>query len=222
MPLKIILTGASGMVGEGVLIECLQNKNVSEVLMVNRKQAGVKDPKLKELILPDFLNAENFSRSLTGYDACFYCAGKSSVGMNEADYTLLTYDTTIYFARVLKNQNPDLVFNFVSGASTDSTEKGKLMWARVKGRTENALMQLFAGRAYNFRPGLMKPFPQQKNFYGYNRWSAKLLFPVLQLFFPFISLQQLGRAMINASMNGFEKKILEVKDIVRATGSSTL
>src|SRR5215210_6319086 len=133
--IKVIITGATGMVGEGVLLECLQNEQVSEVLIVSRRHYDLTHPKLKELIVPDFFRLEDFWEQLTGYDACFYCAGVSSIGMNEAKYTRITYDTTLHAARVLFRFNPKLVFNFVTGAHTDGTEKGKMMWARVKGKT---------------------------------------------------------------------------------------
>ena len=211
--IKIILTGATGMVGEGVLLECLANDTVAEVLVVNRSASGKSHPKLKELIVSDFLQIEKFKEELKGYDACFWCAGKSSVGMNEADYTVLTYDTTMVFAEVLKELNPELVFNFISGGHTDSSEQGKVMWARVKGKTENALLKLFGNNSYNYRPALMKPTKGQKNFRGYNKFAPTVLFPLLKLFYPYLTLQQIGRAMINATTLGFEKQVLEVEDI---------
>ena len=212
MKLKIILTGATGMVGEGVLLECLQNPLVGEVLTVSRKPSGQQHPKLKELIVPDFFTINDYEKSLAGYDACFYCAGISSLGLDEKTYTNITYDTTLHFAGVLKRLNPQMVLTFVSGSHTDSTEKGKLMWARVKGRTENALQQLFPGRQYNFRPGLMKPFKEQKNLKGYNKliW---ILYPIFRLFLPSCTLREVGLAMINAVVKGYGKPVLEVADI---------
>jgi len=139
--IRVILTGATGMVGEGVLLECQQHPAVEEVLVVTRKPYGGKHPKLKECIVPDFLDLDRFTSQLTGYDACFYCAGVSSRGMSEAEYTHITYDTTIYFAHKLAALNPQMIFNYVSGSLTDSSEKGSLMWARVKGKTENASAQ---------------------------------------------------------------------------------
>ena len=128
------------MVGEGVLLECLQNELISEVLIVNRRHYELEHLKLKELIVPDFFKIEDFSDRLAGYDACFFCAGISSVGVNEEGYTKVTFDTTLHFARVMAQVNPAMVFNFVTGRHTDSSEKGKLMWARVKGKTDNSLM----------------------------------------------------------------------------------
>src|SRR5262245_25512755 len=135
--IRVIITGATGMVGEGVLLECLQNEHVSEILIVNRRHYDLAHPKLKELIVPDFFKIEDFSEKLNGYDACFYCAVISSVGVKEEKYTKVTFDTTLHFANVLLPLNPGMVFNFVTGSHTDSSEKGKLMWARVKGKTEN-------------------------------------------------------------------------------------
>ena len=209
--IKVIITGATGMVGEGVLLECLHNERVSEILMVNRRQYDLQHPKLKELIIPDFFSVENFSESLRGYDACFYCAGISSVGVKEEKYTRVIFDTTLHFARILLQLNPGIVFNFVTGRQTDSTEKGKFMWARVKGRTENALMKLPFKGQYNFRPGFMMPFKEQRN--------VKALFkPIIFLYpklFPGSSLtmQEVGRAMIKTVTDGYRKQILEVGDI---------
>jgi len=214
--MKVIITGATGMVGEGVLLECLQNNKVSEVLSISRKPSGIKNPKLKELLVVDFLGIGNYSENLKGYDACFYCVGKTSAGMTEAEYTKLTYDTTIHFANMLKQVNPNIVFNFVSGRSTDNTEKGKVMWARVKGKTENELTQLFSKKAFHFRPALMKPTKGQQHLYSYNRIAHKILFPVLSILFPSSTIQDIGKAMINTATKGFSKNILEVKDINEA------
>jgi nucleoside-diphosphate-sugar epimerase len=133
MKLKIILTGATGMVGEGVLLECLNHPEVEQVLMVNRKHLDTTHPKLKELLLPNFMNLDAVEEELKGYNACFFCAGISSAGLNEEQYTHITYDITMHFAQSLVKLNPGMVFNFISGSHTDSSEKGRLMWARVKG-----------------------------------------------------------------------------------------
>ena len=158
--MKIILTGATGMVGEGVLLECLATDDVEKVLVLGRKPSGHHHPKLEEMLVADFLQLEPSDR-LRGYDACFYCAGVSSVGMSEADYTRVTVDTPVHVAKTLADERMVLVH--VSGASTDGTEQGKVMWARVKGRAENALMKLPFRAVYNFRPGLMKPVKGQRN-----------------------------------------------------------
>jgi uncharacterized protein YbjT (DUF2867 family) len=214
MEIKVIITGVTGMVGEGVLLECLQHPDIAEVLSVSRKPSGITHPKLKECILSDFFKVDEIADQLKGYDACFYCAGISSVGMGEAEYNYITYDVTIHFAQKLVTLNPDLIFTFVSGAHTDSTEKGRSMWARVKGKTENALMQMPFKNEYNFRPGFMKATEGQKNvksYYSYIGW----LYPALNTIFPnnVSTLREVGLAMINSVLKGYPKQILEVKDI---------
>lgn len=209
--IKVMITGATGMVGEGVLLECLQNGNVSEVLIVNRRHYEYQHPKLKELIVPDFFHLSQFAEDLKGYDACFFCAGVSSIGMKEDKYTYITYDTTLSFAKTFLTYNPDSVFTYVSGAQTDSSEKGRLMWARVKGRTENDLMKLPFKGVYNFRPGVMVPFEGQKNWKRSYRWLAKIIKAVAPK--SVLGVQQVGLAMINATLVGYPSQILEVKDI---------
>jgi len=204
-----MITGATGMVGEGVLLHCLQSEMVSEVLMVNRRHYDMQHPKLKELLVKDFNHLAPHAASFAGYDACFFCAGISSVGMNEADYTSITYDTTVSFARVLQQAAPYMVFTYITGAHTDSN--GKQMWQKVKGRTEEALMQLgFAGQ-YNFRPGFMKPVKGQHNV----RWFFKPVIALFPLLLPkkSLSLHQVGQAMIHAVTKGYTKQILEIEDI---------
>ncbi|QMW00767.1 epimerase [Spirosoma foliorum] len=214
MKIKAIITGATGMVGEGVLIECLQHPDVEKVLVINRKPGGVSHPKLKEIILKDFFNLAPIESQLSGYNACFFCLGVSSVGMKDDDYKRMTYDLTMNFANVLAKLNPDLTFEYVSGAGTDSTEKGRQAWARVKGATENALMRLFKN-SYMMRPGFMKATAGQKNvksYYKYIDW----LYPIGRALYPagFSTLQELALAMIKSATKGYEKQILEVKDIV--------
>lgn len=179
--------------------------------MVNRRPSPLKHSKLEELIVPDFTKPEPHAQALTGYDACFYCAGISSVGMNEADYTHITYDTTLAYAQTLAAHNPNMVFTFVSGGNTDSTEKGKVMWARVKGRTENALQKLPFRTEYNFRPGFMKPFKEQKNI----KTIFKILIPLFPILFPkkSLTLKQVGQAMINTVRIGYPTPIWEIEDI---------
>lgn len=214
--MKVIITGASGMVGEGVLLESLANPKVAEVLMVNRSSYnGDKHPKLKECIVPDFFHPEAVKEQLKGYDACFYCAGKSSVGMDEQNYYRITYEMVLSFANTLLSLNPDMIFCHVSGAGTDSTEKGKVMWARIKGKAENSLMKLPFKSVYNFRPALMKPTKGQKSLHGYNKMYP-FLYPVLRLIMPnqACAIQEIGQAMINSVQKGYPKHVLEVKDIV--------
>lgn len=209
--IKVIITGATGMVGEGVLFECLQNEKVAEVLIVSRRHYEIKHPKLKELIVPDFFKMDQYADEIKGYDACFFCAGVSSVGKKEELFTRLTYDTTLAFARSVLAVNANMIFTYVSGAKTDSSEKGKMMWARVKGKTENDLAKLPFKAEYNFRPGVMKSFPGQKN------WKpiVKFLVRVIQLISPksVLTLQEVGRAMINVVTIGYPKNVLEVSDI---------
>ena len=209
--MKIIVTGATGMAGEGVLLECLQNDAVTEVLIVNRRHYDISHPKLKELLVPDFTKLDSYSDHLTGYDGCFYCAGISSVGMDEAKYTHITYDTTLAFASTLAKLNPNMVFNFITGAGTDSSEKGKVMWARVKGKTENDLMKLPFRGQYNFRPGFMKPFKGQKNV----KAIFKPIIFIYPIFFPktSLTLSEVGQAMINAVSKGYSKQVLKIADI---------
>jgi uncharacterized protein YbjT (DUF2867 family) len=211
MSLKLIITGATGFVGEGVLLACLEQPQISEVLMVNRKSFDLKHPKLTELIVPDFMNLDAVRNQLTGYDACFYCAGISSVGLDEKAYTQITYAITMHFAKTLLELNPDIVFNFISGSHTDSSEKGKVMWARVKGKTENALMQMPFKAQYNFRPGGMKAFSGQKN----AKTIYKLIVGLIGLLSPrrVVTVQEIGLAMINAVVKGYPKQILEMNDI---------
>lgn len=213
MALKVIITGVTGMVGEGVLFECLENPEVTEVLSVSRKHYDLQHAKLKELIVPDFFQLDQFAKSITGYDACFFCAGISSVGMKEEKYTRITYDTTLSFAKTLLAHNSNISFCYVSGSHTDSTERGRLMWARVKGRTENDLLKLPFRSVFNFRPGIMLPFPGQKNWKPVYKWIGK----IIQAISPkrVLTIQQVGRAMIHAVTTGYPKPILEIPDIRR-------
>lgn len=214
MGIKVIITGGTGMVGEGVLLECLDNPAIEMVLMVNRRQFALTHQKLKELIVQDFLNLEDLDDQLSGYDACFFCAGISSVGLNEAEYTRITYDTTLHFAQRLAGLNRKMVFVYVSGAMTDSSEAGRVMWARVKGKTENALTRLPFKNVYNFRPGFMKATPGQKNVKSYY-WLIGWMYPLLKVLLPnrILTLQEVGRAMVNSVTEGCDKQVLEVRDI---------
>jgi nucleoside-diphosphate-sugar epimerase len=209
--IKVIITGATGMVGEGVLFECLQNPKVSEVLIVNRRHYEMQHPKLKELIVPDFFELSKYSDNLQRYDACFFCAGISSVGMKEDKYTRITYDTTMAVAKALLAANSNMVFTYVSGAQTDSSEKGRMMWARVKGKTENDLAQLGFRGEYNFRPGVMQPFPGQRNWKPLFKFIVKIIKAISPK--SVLSMHEVGQAMINAVTVGYSKNVLEVKDI---------
>ncbi len=216
--IKVIVTGVTGMVGEGVLHECLQHPLVESVLTISRKTVGISHPKLKEIIHADFFNTETIAGQLAGYDACYFCLGVSSVGMKEAEYTRMTYDLTMGFAKTLSAVNPAMVFCYVSGRSTDSTEQGKSMWARVKGKTENDLMKLPFRAVYAFRPGYMHPTPGLQNtlsLYKYLGW----LYPLFKVLMPnsTSTLKDLGMAMINITLFGYPKKIIEVEDIKKLT-----
>jgi len=212
--LRVIITGATGMVGEGVLLECLEHPAIAQVLMVNRKPYPAQHPKLRELIVPDFLHLDAFAGQLTGYDACFYCAGVSSRGMSESDYSHVIYDVTIHFAQTLAGLNPRMIFDYVSGSLTDSSEKGRIMWARVKGSTENTLMRLGFQKVYNFRPGFMKPTPGQRNIKAYYK-AIGWLYPLLHALLPnqVSTMRDVALAMINSVREGYPKPILEIKDI---------
>jgi uncharacterized protein YbjT (DUF2867 family) len=214
MKIKAIVFGATGMVGEGVLFEALNHENVESVLVIGRKPCKVTHPKLKELIHHDFYDFSSLEEHLKGYNACFFCLGVSSVGMNEHEYERITYDLTMHVATTLSKLNPEMTFCYVSGTGTDSTEQGRIRWARVKGRTENHLAKLPFKAVYLFRPGGMKPTKGQKN--------VKLIFKILawpyplwKFFFPggVCKLQELGLAMIHVALSGYSKSILENRDI---------
>jgi uncharacterized protein YbjT (DUF2867 family) len=210
--MKVIITGTTGMVGEGVLIECLSNPQITKVLSVSRKPTGKSHQKLEEYIVPNFLSLKEDDKKLKGYDACFFCAGVSSIGKTEEEYRKITYDTTLHFAKTL-NPNPEMSFIYVSGGGTDSTEKGRMAWARIKGKTENDLMKLPFKQAFAFRPGFIKAVAGQQNLipaYKFISW----LYPVLKIIPGAANtMQQLAKAMIYAIQNGYEKNVVEVKDI---------
>lgn len=213
--IRAIITGATGMVGEGVLHQCLLHPLVEAVLVINRKPCGVVHPKLKEVIHHDFFDLSAIESQLTGYNACFFCLGVSSVGIKASEYYNLTYTLTMHVAQTLSKLNNDMVFCYVSGGGTDGSEKGRLNWARVKGKTENDLMKLPFKQVFAFRPGYMQPTIGLKNTLPYYKY-ASWLYPVLRAVLPgFVStLAELGLAMINATRFGYSKQVLEVKDIV--------
>ena len=211
MKINVVITGATGMVGEGVLLECLNHPDVERVLVINRQPGGVSHPKLREIIHRDFFDLSAIESQLNGYDACFFCLGVSSVGLTEEEYKRTTYDLTMNVAQLLAKLNPDLTFCYVSGLGTG----GNAMWARVKGATENALMRLFR-KSYMFRPGFMKATHGQRNVKGYYKFIA-WLYPIGRAVYAagFCTLQEVGQAMINAATRGYPKQLLEVKDIVK-------
>ncbi len=215
-PLRVLVTGATGMVGEGVVHECLRHPDVEEVLIINRKASGMTDGKLTEIIHGDFYDITPIESQLRGYNACFFCLGTSSVGMKEEDYYKVTYTLTLHVAEVLSRLNPEMTFCYISGAGTDSTEKGRSMWARVKGKTENNLMKLPFRRAFAFRPGFIKPIPglvRTNAYYKYIGW----LFPIGRALYPagFCTLPELARALIHVAKDGYEKSLVEGKDIIQ-------
>ncbi|MBK0402784.1 NAD-dependent epimerase/dehydratase family protein [Adhaeribacter sp. BT258] len=210
---NVIITGATGMVGEGVLHECLQDPEITEVLLINRRPSGFQHPKLREVIHPDFLHFRGITVDFKNYQACFFCLGVSSVGMSKADYEKQTYDLTLEVARTMAAQNPEMTFCYVTGAGTDSSEKGRSHWARVKGKTENELLRLFK-KAFMFRPAFIQPTPGLKNTSKYYKYIS-FLEPVLKRLFPkyICTLREVGQAMIQALKKGYPKPILEVPDI---------
>ena len=205
------------MVGEGVLMECLSNPQITEVLSVSRKPAGRTHPKLKVYIVHDFSSLKEGDERLKGFDACFYCAGVSSVGMKEEQFRRLTYDTTLGFAKALTPAS-QLTFMYVSGAGTDSSEQGKSMWARVKGKTENDLMKLPFKNVFAFRPGLMRITEGQLHTKGIQKFMSGL-YPFFKALFPKYAntVQEMGKAMIYLAGHDFEKRVIEVDDIVVLT-----
>ncbi len=219
MKLKVIITGATGMVGKGVLLECLDHDAIGEVLLIGRNPVDIKHPKIKELIHPDFSDFSTVADQLNGYDACYFCMGISAAGLKEEQYKKITYDYTLELARVLYKNNAAMTFTYVSGEGTDSTEKGRLMWARVKGKTENDLLNMGFKQAFMFRPGAIIPLrgirSQTKAYqfvYDYFTWLVKIIKAVSP--HSIVNTTQMGLAMINATANGYEKNILKPKDIL--------
>jgi hypothetical protein len=215
--LQLILTGATGMVGEGVLHEALKSNVVEKILVINRKPCGIVHEKLKEIIHSNFFDLSPIAHELSGYNACFFCLGVSSVGMKEPEFYEKTYVLTMHIASLLSQLNPQMTFCYISGAHTDSTEKRRQMWARVKGKTENDLAKLPFKKVYNFRPGILEPTKGLKNTLKFYHWFGWLI-PVIRLIAPgsISTLKELGLAMITAAAKGYEKQILEIKDIKAA------
>ncbi|MCB0279675.1 MAG: NAD-dependent epimerase/dehydratase family protein [Calditrichaeota bacterium] len=215
--IRAIITGTTGMVGKGVLLECLENDDVESVIIINRRSIGIDHRKCQEIIHPDLSDISALSEKLKDSNACYFCAGVSSVGMSEADYRQVTYDLTLSFAKTLAELNPDLHFCYVSGTGTDSTESGRQMWARVKGKTENDLLKLFPNSTM-FRPGFIQPSRGEKaksSLVNFLYVLFKPLYPVLKVLFPKIvtSTSEIGKAMIYVSLHGSEKRHLESNDI---------
>jgi uncharacterized protein YbjT (DUF2867 family) len=218
--MKVILFGATGMVGQGVLGECLLDPGVESVLAVGRNASGQTNPKLREIVHDNFLDFSGIESQLAGFDACFFCLGVSSLGMSDERYRHLTYDITMAAATVLARLNPGMVFVYVTGRGTDSTEKGPLMWARVKGKTENDLLKLPFKAAYMFRPAGIQPLHGIRSKTGWVQAIYVVSAPLLSLLNRvapayMTTTEQVGRAMIGVARDGYPKPILESEDINR-------
>ena len=221
--MKGVIFGATGMVGQGVLRECLLDPDVESVLAIVRKTNLPQHDKVSEIVHQDVSDLATIEDRLSGYDACFFCLGVSSVGMKEETYRRVTYDLTVSVARTLANLNPTMTFIYVSGAGTDSTERGRLMWARVKGRTENALLQMRFKSVFLFRPGyvqLLHGIRTKTAWYGTAYALMRPLYPLWKLLFPnyVTTTECVGRAMLSVTKRGFPKPVLENRDINRMCG----
>jgi uncharacterized protein YbjT (DUF2867 family) len=215
--MKVLIFGATGMVGQGVLRECLRDPEVELAVSIGRRTTGTLDARLREIVHEELSNYAGMEEVLTGFDACFFCLGVSSAGMKEADYARVTYGFTVAAAEMLSRVNPGMVFIYVSGAGTDSSEKGRVMWARVKGRTENALLKLPLS-AYMFRPGLIEPMDGIQSKTPSYRVLYKVLGPLIPLLrwaLPnqVLTTREIGQAMLAVAKQGYEKRVLETKDI---------
>ncbi|MCA9735001.1 MAG: epimerase [Deferribacteres bacterium] len=220
MKIKALITGASGMVGHGILLECLDSPEVESVLVVNRRSIGITHKKLKEIIVQDFFALSGIENELSGYNACFFSLGISSAGLGETEYNRITYDLTMNFAKTVLQKNDDLTFCYVSGLGTDSSEKGRTMWARVKGKTENALLKMPFKAAYMFRPGYIQPMKGVKSrtcIYQFMYNVFGFLFPIWNALFPnFVTTtERVGQAMLNVVRENPGSQILETRDINR-------
>jgi uncharacterized protein YbjT (DUF2867 family) len=215
---KVVLFGATGMVGQGVLRECLIDAEVESVLAVVRNASLPPSGKLREIVRQDVFDLAAIEDRLTGYDACFFCLGVSSVGMQEETYRRVTYELTVSVAKTLARLNPTMTFIYVSGAGTDSTERGRSMWARVKGRTENALLQMPFKAVFLFRPAYIQPLHgirTKTRWYGAAYAVMRPFYPLWKILFPnyVTTTECIGRAMLNVTMRGFTQPVLENRDI---------
>jgi uncharacterized protein YbjT (DUF2867 family) len=211
-PIKVIVTGATGMVGEGVLYECLQHPQVTEILVITRKPSGFSSPKLKEIIHNDLYDLSPIQSQLAGYDACFFCIGITSIGLSKEDYFKITNTLTLIVANTLCRINPNMIFGYISAMGTGDRRAN---WAKVKAQTEQDLMQLPFREVYSFRPGFIRPtkgLKQVHGFYKYINW----MFPIGRALNPkwFVTLREIGLAMLNACLYGYTRKILEGKDMI--------
>ena len=216
--MKVVLFGATGMIGQGVLRECLLDPEVELVLAIGRRAAGARHPKLREIVHEDFSDFSRIESELSGFDACLFCLGVSSAGMSEQAYRRVTYDFTMAAAETLARRNPGMTFLYISGAGTDGTERGRVMWARVKGATENALLRLPFKAAYMFRPAYIQPLHGIRSSTGWTRALYAVmgpLYPVWKKLFPgyVTTTEELARAMICVAKHGAAKRILESREI---------
>lgn len=213
---KVIITGTSGMVGKAVLLECLEDHRIEKVLIINRKPIGLRHQKLEEIILSNFNDLPSIQNEIAGYDACFYCMGVSASGMTEEKYSQITYDITKLFVDTMFSQNPTMVFNYISGEGTDSTENGKIMWARVKGKTENMIFNKGFKDAYVFRAGMILPekgITSNTRLYKWIYIITKPLFPLFRRMKNVTTTTNFGKAMINTLFFPQEEKIVHNPDI---------
>ena len=216
MSYNVIITGASGMVGKGVLLACLASNSIDKIYLINRTNMGFIHPKVIEIVLLDFMQLSTIQNKLKNIDACFFCMGVTSVGLNEKQYMTFTFDIVKNFVDILFTLNPNLVFNYVSGKGTDSTEKGNTMWARVKGKTENIILHKGFKDAYFFRAGIIIPengIKSKTRLYNFFYILAKPFYPLLKKFKSITTTSTLGKAMINTLVYGYSKKYLENEDI---------
>lgn len=217
--MNVLLFGATGMLGQGTLRECLLDPGVERVVAVGRKATGQRHPKLREIVVPDLADLSAVRDELAGFDACFFCVGVSSAGMSEADYTRLTYDLTLSVARTLLPLNPAMTFIYVSGTGADGSEQGRVMWARVRGKTENALLRMPFQAVYVFRPAAILPrhgITSSTRLYRVLYIAMRPLFPVIRRLAPnyVTTTEQFGRAMIKVAREGYPTPVLESRDIV--------
>lgn len=216
MKIKAIIIGSTGMVGKGILLECLENEDVKSVLVINRRSIQMEHPRLKEIIHQNFSDFSSIEKKLKGYNACFFSLGVSSVGMSEPEYTKITFDLTKEFAKTLHKLNPSLVFNYVCAEGADSSEKGSIMWARVRGKTENMLLNMNFKDVYIFRPGLIIPEKGTKSatpLYNFFYVLLRPFFGLLRKMKSVTTTTNVGRAMIHSVLYSYEKKHLDNKEI---------
>jgi uncharacterized protein YbjT (DUF2867 family) len=217
MKIKAIIFGSTGMVGQGVLRECLESPQVESVLVVNRRPGTIQQEKLREIVVPDFCDFSSLTAVFAEYNTCFYCLGVSAVGLDEKEYHKITYELTIKVAGTLLRTHQDFTFCYVSGAGTDSSERGRVMWARIKGKTENAVLSMPFKQAYVFRPGYIQPLKGIRSRTKLYNVFYDILKPFYFLLKPFKSLvtdtSSVGKAMINIALKGYPKRVIDVADI---------